>query len=87
MTEGSIYGDSVSALFEISYKKTFVVAFAEPQSRNLACLDYIIKQFLIAVDPGLIFDVGHKNHIACHLITPNVGELIIDLLHYILFTA
>ena len=85
MTEGSIYGDGVSALFEISDEKTLVVALAEPQCRYLACLGYLLEQLFVAVDPGFIFDVGHKNNIACHLITPNVGTLSIVCFHYILF--
>ena len=85
MTEGSIYSDGVSALFEISDEKTLVVALAEPQGRYLTRLGDIFEQFLVAVDPGFIFDVGHKNYIACHLITPNVGTLSIVCLHYILF--
>ena len=85
MTEGSIYCDGVSALFEISDEETLVVALGQPKGRYLACLGYLLEQLLVAVDPGFIFDVGHKNYVACHLITPNVGTLIIVCLHYILF--
>ena len=66
MTDGLIYSDSVSALFEISDEKIFVVALREPQGRYLAGLGYIFKKLLVAVDPGFIFDVGHKNNITCH---------------------